>query len=343
MRAHDPLASALCLWPGTEGGRSRLLNHSENHSFRVDISDKPAFVLRVHRAGYQSRRSIESELSWLDAIGRDTKVKVPQPLTGRDGERVQDIPFGQNETRLAVLFAFEKGEEPTADQDLTALFSRLGETAAILHDHARTWAFGKEIERPRWTSASMLDPDGLWGDWRVAPGVDGPIADTLHAADAVLRRELAAYGEGSDRFGLIHADMRLANLLVAGDQLTVIDFDDCGFGWHLYDCAAALSFIDTEPRALGLQQAWIEGYRRIRDLGAEHIAMLPAMMLLRRMVLLAWIGTHGETPLAQMHAPRFAADTAKLAADYLAATGAGGSQRRSIAAVTPQISPTTRK
>jgi Ser/Thr protein kinase RdoA (MazF antagonist) len=49
-------------------------------------------------------------------------------------------------------------------------------------------------------------------------------------------------------FGLIHADLRLANLMVDDQGLTAIDFDDCGFGWWVYDLASALSFIETDPR-----------------------------------------------------------------------------------------------
>ena len=97
----------------------------------------------------------------------------------------------------------------------------------------------------------------------------------------------------------------------------LLDFDDCGFGWFLYDLAAALSFIETDPAVPALQQAWLEGYRQVRELSAEDIAMGPAMILLRRMVLLAWIGSHAETDLARSQAPHFAAGTAELARRWL--------------------------
>jgi len=42
----------------------------------------------------------------------------------------------------------------------------------------------------------------------------------------VIGARLARFGSGAARFGLIHADMRLANLLVDGDDVCVIDFDD---------------------------------------------------------------------------------------------------------------------
>ena len=45
---------------------------------------------------------------------------------------------------------------------------------------------------------------------------------------AALRARLAAFGTGPARYGLIHADIRLANLLVDDGRVSVIDFDDCG-------------------------------------------------------------------------------------------------------------------
>ncbi len=43
------------------------------------------------------------------------------------------------------------------------------------------------------------------------------------------------------RWGLIHADLRPSNIMIDGADLTVIDFDDCGFTWFLDDFASALT------------------------------------------------------------------------------------------------------
>ena len=47
-------------------------------------------------------------------------------------------------------------------------------------------------------------------------------------------------GSKPDAFGLIHADLHLENALFDGDAVRVIDFDDCGFGYWLYDLAVPL-------------------------------------------------------------------------------------------------------
>jgi Ser/Thr protein kinase RdoA (MazF antagonist) len=101
-------------------------------------------------------------------------------------------------------------------------------------------------------------------------------------------------------------------LLVAGDGTRLIDFDDCGWGWFLYDFAAAISFIEDDPRIPDLKAAWVRGYRSVRTLSAEEEAEIDTFVMLRRMALLAWIGSHIEAPEPQELAPGFAATTARL-------------------------------
>ena len=300
----------LGLWSEAEGGRATLVNLSENHTYRID-SRHGRHMLRLHRPGYQSRAAIESELDWITALRG--LLPVPRPLPGRDGALVQEVSPG----RFAVLFAFEPGAEPAPSDALGPLFRPRGRSAATAHHHVETWRQPPGFSRPAWTADTILDAGGLWGDWRRAPHIHGVIRHSLDALDRRLRDDLGAYGRDPSRFGLIHADMRLANLLVDGGNVTLIDFDDCGFGWFVYDLAASLSFIETRPDLARLKAAWIEGYTAIRPLSAADIAMIEPMILLRRMALLAWIGTHGETELARQHAGRFAHDTVELAASLL--------------------------
>jgi Ser/Thr protein kinase RdoA (MazF antagonist) len=305
----------LGLWAETTGGRATLVNHSENHTFRVDAA-AGRFFLRVHRPGYQSAAAIASELAWLTALRAETGLPVPRPLAGRDGEIIQRLSTAGAAPRHAVLFAAEPGREPTPADDLSGLFETLGRYAATAHRHAEKFRPPAGFVRPRW-DATILDANELWGDWRKAPHVDGSVAAILTRLDGALRADLAAYGTAPGRFGLIHADMRLANLLVDADRVTLIDFDDCGFGWFMYDFAAAISFYEDDPRAAHWRTRWLAGYRTVRPLDPVDLAILDAMVLLRRMALLAWIGSHHETPLAQAHADAFAAGTAALAETYL--------------------------
>ena len=307
---------ALSRWSGLAGGAVRLINHSENHTFQIDTQGQGSFTLRIHRPGYQSQPSIESELAWLAALRRDTGLPIPEPVAGLDGEALQSVSIG-GEGRLAVLFRHVDGREPTLDNDLEPIFRTLGGYAATMHDHVTGWRRPQKFERQVWQAATILDTDGLWGDWRVAPGVDAHNRKILDRLDSALWLRLADYGTGPDRYGLIHADMRLGNLLVDGDAITLIDFDDCGFCWFAYDFAAAVSFHETDPSIPALKAAWLDGYQKVRRLDAADIAAMDSMVLLRRMALLAWIGSHAETRLAQQHMDGYADGTAQLAERYL--------------------------
>jgi Ser/Thr protein kinase RdoA (MazF antagonist) len=311
------LVGALQLWSETAAGTARLINHSENHTFRIDAPFGESYCLRVHRPGYQSRASVESELAWLMALRRDTRLPVPRPIRGRNGEILQAFDQPGHEPRLAVLFAYAPGQEPSPTSNLGELFVTLGGFAAQMHQHVVEWRRADSFVRQVWSAERILDADGLWGDWRAAREITPAIRTTLDRLDGLLRRQLAEYGTAPDRFGLIHADMRLGNLLVDGDNVTLIDFDDCGFCWFAYDFAAAISFHETHLAIPALKAAWLEGYTAVRPLSAADVAAMDTMVMLRRMALLAWISSHSETSLAQTHAPGFAAGTARLAERYM--------------------------
>jgi len=313
----EALKTRLDLWPGLANGRATLINHSENHTFRIDLDDALPAILRVHRPRYNSRAAIESELAWMDALRTDTGIATPRALAGVDGARVQWLEVPGEAPRHAVLFAFEEGVQPAETDDLRVPFEQLGALAALCHRHAGSWRTPSGFTRMEWTAGAILDPDGLWGDWRNAPNVTRQVRPVLDRLDHVLRVDLAAYGADADRYGLIHADMRLANLLLDGGETKLIDFDDCGFCWFGYDFAAAISFFEDGPQVPELRNAWLAGYRRHREFSGRDEAALETMVMLRRMALLAWTGSHAETELGRQCAPHFAQGTARLAERYL--------------------------
>jgi Ser/Thr protein kinase RdoA (MazF antagonist) len=145
--------------------------------------------------------------------------------------------------------------------------------------------------------------------------------EVLARLDAVLRERLARFGSGPDRFGLVHADLRLANLLEDGDQTYVIDFDDCGWSWFLYDFGTAVSFFEHDPRVPELTDAWVRGYRTVRALSAEDEAELPTFVMMRRLLLVAWIGSHAGTDLARDIGEEYTVGSCELAENYLSRFG----------------------
>lgn len=313
---------SLLLWDVPADASVRLINVSENATFLVQAPGGYRSILRVHRENYHSRRAIECELAWAAALEAETGVICPRVIPGRNGAAIQQGRVeGLTAPRFMVMFAFFEGVQPREDQDLVEPFRVLGRIAATAHRHAIHWRRPEPFERLKWDLDAVFGAAPIWGDWRDGPNMSAPIRAVLERVEATLRRRLSAFGEGPDRYGLIHADMRLANLLIDGDTTKLIDFDDCGFGWFLYDFAAAVSFMEDHPQIPALRDAWVEAYRRIRPLPDAGEAEIDSFILLRRLALLAWIGSHSEAPEPQALAPDFARVSAELGEAYLSRFG----------------------
>lgn len=303
----DLLRRALPVYGLPEDTPLTLLNRSENETWAAG-----GLILRLHRQGYHTRAEIASELTWLSALQTLPGLNVVQPIPGAQG-LVTEI-----DSRVLVAFAPIKGQELQPGHDLARWFAPLGEITARLHLHARHWTPPQGFTRKRWDVDTILGPQPHWGHWRQAQGLDRTGAALLARATDALAAQLDAYGTGPETFGLIHADLRLANLMVDGDRLTAIDFDDCGFGWWAYDLAAALSFIETDPRLPDLIARWIEGYTRIAPLRPEDRAMIPSLILLRRVLLTAWLASRADSDTAEaLGGPEYTLGTLELAEAYL--------------------------
>jgi Ser/Thr protein kinase RdoA (MazF antagonist) len=139
----------------------------------------------------------------------------------------------------------------------------------------------------------------------------------LGRLDRVLRDRLAAFGTGPQRYGLVHADTRLANLLVDGGRVSVIDFDDSGFSWYLYDVGTSVSFFEHEPHVPELVDSWLSGYRRVIDLPPQDEAEIWTFIMFRRLLLVAWIGSHQAADIARELGASYTQDSCTLAERYL--------------------------
>ena len=299
----------------------RLLNLSENATYSVEDGTTGALsILRVHRQNYHLRHQIESELDWLDALRDDGDITVPTVLPAADGRRVVTVNVNGTD-RHVVHFAMVAGAEPDEQTVTVDDFHTLGQITAALHAHSRAWTRPAGFSRFAWDWPHSLGYDARWGRWQDADGVGTGEHRLLVRAEQLLRNRLESYGSGPDRFGLIHADLRLANLLVDGSAITVIDFDDCGFGWFFYDFGTAVSFIEDDPALPEWQDSWLTGYRTRRPIAAADEDMLPSFVLLRRLMLLAWMGTHSHSKESRTKAITYAQGSCALAERYLSSAG----------------------
>ena len=186
-----------------------------------------------------------------------------------------------------------------------------------MHRHARRWARPEWFTRFHWDYPAAFGDRARWGRWQDGVGVGPAERRVLTRLDEALHARLSAFGQGPERYGLVHADTRLANLLVHEGSVSVIDFDDSGFSWYLYDLGTSVSFFEHSPEVPGLVDSWLTGYRRVSQLTAEDEAEIWTFIMFRRLLLLAWIGSHQGVDIAAELGAGYTQGSCDLAESYL--------------------------
>ncbi len=279
--------------------RIEEVSRSENVVFRVETSNGAKFVLRLHRPGYHSYDELVSEQAWTSAL-RAAGMDVPTPRLTRAGGGYAHVAFG-DEMRYAGMLEWVDGDvmwgliESAADPvSVAARFRALGGLMGRMHNQAAAWV------RPEGFTRHALDADGLmgerpfWGRFWEAPALTSRQSREFDALRHRIFQVLRRLETGPDSYSLIHADLHPGNIVVHDEDLHVIDFDDAGFGWHVYDLAVALKNFQERPDFAGLRDALVAGYREVRPLGDATVALLPLFLLIRALATIGWISARPE-------------------------------------------------
>lgn len=316
---------ALSLW-GMEGATLTLIKHRENAVYRVDTTDGTKYALRVHRPHYHSTEELMSEIQWMAALTK-AGVYTPDIVPAQDGEPIKVItPEGQSESFQVDILSWadgtpigslEEGTTPDADT-LAGIYHKLGQLMAKVHNQVIDWEKPEGFTRHGWDLDGLTGPDPFWGRYWELELLTAEQKEMMLKVRAKLREQLEAYGTGADRFGLIHADFMPENILVNGDDVRVIDFDDAGYGWFMYDVATSVFFEADEPHFEQIVGALFEGYMTERPLSEEDMAMLPVFMMARGVAVLGWAHTRKETETAKELGPVVSAGVCAFAEEYLA-------------------------
>jgi len=257
-------------------------------------------VVRRYRPGYHSREAIAVELELQQAARHAGISEVPAVRETGDGEYLVE-----EDGHCYAAFDHLGGEEPPPEalvvhaRAIGRLAARLAQVGSTLGARARA--------RFAWDETAL----GRWGE------LSSPGPATRRAVVEITEALRQARGEVP--MALRHADLRAANLRVAdGALIGVLDFDDCGRTFAGFDIAASVSFLE-EDRALVAEFAhlWREGYEEVSVLAPCEWALVPHLVMLRRLLLDAWLASHPQAEVPGVERGAFAAGTERIAAWYV--------------------------
>lgn len=287
------LKDALSAWGAQH---IRMIKDRENQVHEVKIGGARA-ALRLHRPGYMSKAAIRSELIWMAGLS-DAGMDVPAPLPAKDDSTVVTLSSG----RLATVVSWVEGA-PIGDGDLAfempiaeqiSIYYKLGRELARLHNITDTLTLPDGFTRHRWDLDGLLGDTPFWGRFWECPALNAEERALINRARAVAHDRVQAYVENGADFGLIHADALRENVFIKDGAITLIDFDDAGFGFRLYDLAVMMTQNEQEPAAAEIQAAAITGYRELRAFSNEAEDLLPMFIMIRRFASMGWAVPRNE-------------------------------------------------
>lgn len=318
--------SALPAW-GLEGTLS-LIKHRENAVYRLETRDKQQYALRIHRANYHSNASLHSELSWVDAL-QGCGIDVPNAIPTLNGDfftiaSIASVP----EPRQIDLLSWVDGKQIGSVEDgltdgpeqIRKNYYTIGEVAAQIHNQASQWSTPKNFQRHSWDLDGLVGEQPFWGPFWDLQALSTEQRNLILKAREAVRAELKQLSTSPEDYSMIHADLVPENVLVTANSVQIIDFDDAGFGWHLFEIATALYFIQFDPNYETAKQALIDGYRQHRPMPDEKLAHLPQLMMARGFTYLGWAHTRQNTETAQQFTPHLIDLCCKTINQYLPLT-----------------------
>jgi Ser/Thr protein kinase RdoA (MazF antagonist) len=299
MNIHTEAAEAAAHW---NGRLVRLITQRENAVFEIALPNSRA-ALRLHRKGYQSEATIRSELWWCAALAA-LGVAVPAALPAKDGNLLVKLASGGIASVIAWVEGEPLGEGGKAfDAPLPILLDqhqKLGRLLATVHSTTDRLTFPANFIRPRWDIDGLLGETPFWGRFWDHPLATPSQAATLRAARVFLRDQLSQF---SHDIGPIHADVLRENVMVNDGSLSLIDFDDSGIGFRLYDLGTALVQSVYEPAYVQIRDALVAGYAETRN--AEP-AQVDVFTLARACASVGWVAPRlaANDPIHQSHLAR---------------------------------------
>ena len=225
------------------------------------------FIFRIYRNDWRSLQEVNFELELLSHLS-DRGAGVAAPLRTRTGELslCLDSPEGN---RAAALFHYADGLAPGKAISL-AEGELLGHAVATVHQLTET--FTSSWTRPVLDIRYLVDDSII----AIAPFIDAEarrylttLQEKLHAVLPGLSREAGVYG-------ICHGDINLSNFHINDNrQITLFDFDQCGFGYRAFEIGKFVSSIHGLKTRHEVAAAFIKGYEQVRRLNSAEVDMIP--------------------------------------------------------------------
>jgi Ser/Thr protein kinase RdoA (MazF antagonist) len=271
----DILRKALRCY-GVTDNQVQLLDGFESFIYAF-TDDTGEYILRISHSFRRSVAQIFGEADWINYLV-DGGASASGAIFSMNGKLVEAIDDGHGGQFLATVFFKAPGTFADEIGWNTTLYEQYGRALGKMHALTKDYTPAKpEWKRPEWDSDGMLEIEA----W--LPDTESIAIDRYWKVKA----QIDALPRDQQSYGLIHQDAHADNFFVddAGN-LTFFDFDDCVYGWFIYDIAVVLFYkaMWAEDRAAYTHEFmshFLRGYAQENRLDPMWLQFIPQFLKVR--------------------------------------------------------------
>ncbi|MGI0492667.1 phosphotransferase enzyme family protein [Alkalinema pantanalense CENA528] len=216
------------------------------------------YVLRVSHNHWRSRAEINFELEFLDFL-HGQRFPIAYPLRTIEGQLSVEIQAPEG-PRYASLFIYAPGQVPLGDLNTTQ-GQNLGATVAKLHHTSLAF---QPSGQPKVLDLNYLLDHSVAA---IEPFLPADDRACLLDASARIHQQLQNYSRESPYWVVCWGDAHSGNAHFTSDtQMTLFDFDQCGYSWRSFEIAKFLKTALTAGTSRSIRQAFLAGYQSVQPL-----------------------------------------------------------------------------
>lgn len=297
-------------------------------------------VLRGYRPAFSglnsllsSEDALWSQQHWLSFLAGREGDEFLRPVPASHGTFVvkREVPGldseGSERPRLFLMQTFLPGNKVFVGNLREDELAAMGAAIARMHRASILYDPPEGFVRPTW------DWEYVFGDWMPLWRYGREYLceaemEVIAEASRIAWWDLKALGRGSRVFGIIHRDLHPNNWLFDRGAARIVDFDETGWGYYLYDLAFPLSAVDDihgmgSETSRRLCRALIRGYESESSLPLGYEDFMDTFLAMRRVSKMSAVLATALSSRPRKR-PAFLSEALESLTDFTASRGPAG-------------------
>ena len=270
-----------------------LLNRGMNDVYLIRDGSNRFYACRVWRSGFRSENNIIFETELL-AFLNSKNINIPFPLESQNKSLYMEINAPEGK-RYFSIFSWVDGYVFGSKPDIDKSY-KLGAELAKIHEVMINFAptVSREIDMK-----VRLETEISYLLKMNTHRIDD--LKWYQSAVGIMKNKLDELNSKKIPYGVVHGDFHLYNAFFKDKKITIMDFDNCGKYYLIFDICSFIWANDYVGIDQKISESFLKGYNSVRNHNDSELGLLNFFYALKELSFLcgfaANVNSVGHTPL----------------------------------------------